>query len=132
MFLKRKNRLTTKDIRYMLRKRNIIFSQYFSCLRVPQYVDKKYHQYSVNIGLAYSKSAVKRRKLKKMLLAHLRTLAKVQQPLWWKYYKLFFSLNKKNIPDLQSRFAWMSRLQQKKYVSTLAMKMRKNISHKLK
>ena len=104
MFLKKKFRLTWKDINFLLTKRNNKHSRFFSCLWFLQYPNNSYHQYSVNISLKYSKSAVKRRKLKKVIIAILSTIFPLDQSVGWKYYKVFFFLNKNSIETLIKGF----------------------------
>lgn len=97
MFLKKQFRLTWKDINFLLSKRNTKHSRFFSCIRYSQYPNNKYNQYSVNIWLKYSKSAVKRRLLKREILWIIRMIIPIEKSIRWKYYKIFFHLNKNNL-----------------------------------
>lgn len=99
MIPSQKYRLTTEDVRFLVRKRRVLFSRSLLLMWYPQRSEVKYHQYSVNIGLVYSKSAVERKFLKRLFLSVITPYMskKTQRP----YYKLFVSLNKKNVEYIQ-------------------------------
>lgn len=90
-------RLTTKDVRYIQKQRNVIWTQHFGILRIPQYPNKKYHQISLYIAADTVKKASRRHALKRKLLEHLQSQILPCQENSQKYYKLFVFLNKKTV-----------------------------------
>ena len=65
-------RLTTKDVRYIQKQRNVVWTQHFGILRIPQYPNKKYHQASIYIAADTIKKASRRHALKRPLLEQLQ------------------------------------------------------------
>ncbi len=71
--LSQSHRLTTKDVRYIQKQRNVIWTQHFGILRIPQYPNKKFHQASLYIAADTVKKASRRHALKRQLLEHLQS-----------------------------------------------------------
>ncbi len=94
-------RLTTKDVRYIQKQRNLIRTQHFWFLYIPQYRNKSYHQASIYIAADTVKKATRRHALKRQLLEHLQSQLLPKQWTRQKYYKLFVFLNKKNVTAWQ-------------------------------
>lgn len=95
------HRLTTKDVRFIQNKRNLIWTKHFGFLRIPQYPNRRYHQLSLYIAAALVKKASRRHALKRQLLEHLQSQI---LPIQWtsqKYYKIFVFLNKQTITAWQ-------------------------------
>lgn len=94
-------RLTSKDVRYIQKQRNLIWTQHFGFLWIKQYPNRHYHQLSMYIPADTVKKAVWRHQLKRKLLA---TLPLPKIPLSTKsgsqFFKIFIFLNKKNISPL--------------------------------
>lgn len=90
-------RLTTKDVRYIQKQRNVIWTQHFGILRIPQYANKLYHQASIYIAADTIKKASRRHALKRQLLEHLQSQILSEQWKSQKYYKFFVFLNKKTV-----------------------------------
>lgn len=88
-------RLTTKDVRYIQKQRNVIRTQHFGVLRIPQYTNRAYHQLSVYIAADTIKKASRRHQIKRQLLEHLQSQILTKQQSGKKFYKLFIFLNKK-------------------------------------
>lgn len=116
------HRLTTKDVRYIQKQRNVIWTQHFGILRIPQYPNKSYHQASIYIAADTVKKASRRHSLKRPLLEHLQSQILPTQWTRQKYYKFFIFLNKKTVTawqlgsNKQSRdvyFQWLSQSFQK-------------------
>jgi len=73
------HRLTTKDVRYIQKQRNVIWTQHFGVLRIPQYPNKQYHQASIYIAADTVKKASRRHALKRPLLEYLQSQILPQQ-----------------------------------------------------
>lgn len=72
-------RLTTKDVRYIQKQRNLIWTEHFGFLSIPQYRNKSYHQASIYIAADTVKKATRRHALKRQLLEHLQSQILPQQ-----------------------------------------------------
>lgn len=90
-------RLTTKDVRYIQKQRNVIRTEHFGVLRIPQYPNRAYHQLSVYIAADTIKKASRRHQIKRQLLEYLQSQILSEQQLGKKYFKMFIFLNKKNV-----------------------------------
>jgi RNase P protein component len=99
--LSQSHRLTTKDVRYIQKQRNVIWTQHFGVLRIPQYPNRSYHQTSIYIAADTIKKASRRHALKRQLLEHLQSQIISQQWMRQKYYKFFIFLNKKTVTSWQ-------------------------------
>jgi hypothetical protein len=95
--LQQSYRLTTKDVRYIQKQRNVIWTQHFGILRIPQYPNRLYHQASIYIAADTIKKASRRHALKRQLLEHLQSQISWKQSKSQKYYKFFIFLNKKTV-----------------------------------
>jgi RNase P protein component len=78
MFAK-SHRLTTKDVRYIQKQRNVIWTQHFGVLWIPQYANKRFHQVSLYIAADTVKKASRRHALKRKLLEYLQSQILPQQ-----------------------------------------------------
>lgn len=97
-------RLTTKDVRYIQKQKNIIWTKYFGCLWIRQYPNRRYHQCSLYLAADTIRKSVRRHQLKRQLLAQLP--ASLTQPIGSGFFKFFIFLNKKNLnPDQFGRTA---------------------------
>lgn len=115
----------------MIRKRQSIFTSWFLVFYFKQYSNRQYNQISVNIWLIFDKSAVKRHKFKRILSEIIVEKFPIKKPIKWKFYKLFFSLNKKNIGIWQKKFSQLSHQDFKAYVHDTIEKEHKFIEKKL-
>lgn len=118
MYQKYLYRLNSKEVNYLVKKRNALFTACFTILRTPQYPNKKFHQYSINVGVSFHKSSVVRHKLKRIVLHSFYRQLDVVLPIKERYYKFFVSLNKKNIADWQHNYTILSRKDFVFYVDT--------------
>ena len=64
--LKKQYRLTTKDINYILKRRQIIATPDFVFFYIPQYPNRPYNQFAIQISSKLHKRSVRRNKLKRM------------------------------------------------------------------
>ena len=94
--LSQAHRLTTKDVRYIQKQRNIVWTQHFGFLWIQQYPNRKYHQCSIYIAADTVKKAAWRHGLKRQLLPELESTLETSHQSGQKFYKLFIFLNKKN------------------------------------
>ena len=90
-------RLLTKDVRYIQKQKNMVWTQHFGFLWIKQYPNRKYHQCSVYIAADTVKKAAWRHQLKRKLLAELEITLPTHHPSEQPFYKLFIFLNKKNV-----------------------------------
>lgn len=96
-------RLTTKDVRYIQKQKNIVWTQHFGFLWIRQYPNRKFHQCSLYIAADTVKKSVRRHQLKRKLLVQLEQWLKSSEKSVSQFYKLFIFLNKKNVsPTLLS------------------------------
>lgn len=102
-------RLTTKDVRYIQKQKNIVWTQHFWFLWIPQYSNRKFHQCSLYIAADTVKKATRRHQLKRQLLSELEW--SIHQSESTTFYKIFVFLNKKNI--LPTMISWDTMQRQK-------------------
>ena len=91
-------RLTTRDVRYIQKQKNIVWTQHFGFLWIRQYPNRKFHQCSLYIAADTVKKSVRRHQLKRKLLVQLEQWFTPSQGSGQQFYKIFVFLNKKNIP----------------------------------
>jgi len=92
--LKKINRLTWKDINFLFKKQNIIHWKFFSFFYFYQYPNKKHNQFSMQISLKFSKKAVLRTLVKRIIYNNIKHNEYVQKPFNQKFYKIFVITNK--------------------------------------
>ncbi len=92
-----KYRLTSKDVRYIQKQRNIIWTSHFGILSIPQYQNKSYHQHSIYIAADTVKKASWRHSLKRKLIELFKERVLLNHSVQRKYYKFFIFLNKKTV-----------------------------------
>jgi ribonuclease P protein component len=64
--LPKQYRLTTKDINYILKRRQVIYTPDFVFFWVPQYRNLTYNQFAIQLSTKVHKRSVKRNKVKRM------------------------------------------------------------------
>ncbi len=90
-------RLTSKDVRYIQKQRNIVWTKNFGVLWIKQYANRNFHQWSVYIAADTVKKAARRHQLKRQLLEEFDPHIRKQSSSEKWFLKLFVFLNKKNI-----------------------------------
>ena len=91
-------RLTTSDVRYIQKQRNVIWTKHFGVLRIRQYPNRRYHQASIYIAAKIVPKSAWRHYLKRRLLAIIEdSLLDQSSAASGGYYKLFIFLNKKTL-----------------------------------
>jgi RNase P protein component len=130
MFTK-SHRLTTKDVRYIQKQRNVIWTQHFGILRIPQYPNKKYHQTSIYIAADTVRKASRRHALKRQMLEYIQLQILPQQWVSQKYYKFFIFLNKKTVTAWQLGDTKISREDYFKVLYQSLQKERSTVNKKL-
>ena len=96
-------RLSSKDVRYIQKQRNIVWTKHFGVLRIKQYANRGFHQWSIYIAADTVKKAARRHELKRQLLEQFDPTIRKQSSSGTWFFKVFVFLNKKNIhPDLFS------------------------------
>jgi ribonuclease P protein component len=101
--LKRSLRLKGKDINFLIKRRKYFPTKYFGYFYYDQYPNLNFHQISVNIPLKYSKKAVDRSAVKRQIISFIQDKELNSKRINGKYYKIFVTLNKKNITELKSQ-----------------------------
>lgn len=99
--LKKKHRLTWKDINFIFKKQNIIYWKDFSFIYFEQYKNRNYNQYSIQLSTKLSKHAVKRNNIKRIILNYIRLNWYVERTFRWNYYKIFIIFNKKSLDNFK-------------------------------
>ena len=99
--LARKQRLRTKDVMFLTKKRQYYGKDLFGFFYIKQYPNIKRHQISCHITIKYSKHATARNLLKRAINTRLQTQWNIQSEIWWSYYKMFVILNKTKLEQLQ-------------------------------
>jgi len=117
MFSKHK-RLTGKDIQFMTRKRQYIPGWIFGFFYVRQYPNRKYNQISSHISLKLDKRAVRRRIIKRTILANLKIKDILNNEISWQYQKIFITLNKNKLEPMQKFIQNNDTKNLKKYINT--------------
>lgn len=96
MVLKKTQRLKGKEVRFLLKKRNVFYSGIFVFYYYSQYPAISHHQLSLHVPLLISKKAVSRHRIKRACLAKLPPNF-LQTAITGKYYKVFITFNKKQL-----------------------------------
>ena len=115
--LKRRNRLKWKDINFLLKRRQTFVTDYFLFFYFLQYPNLKFNQISVNIPVKYSKKAVDRATLKRLINTYLQENWFDKKIINWCYYKIFVSINKNSIWLLKSQMEKFDKAQGNHYIA---------------
>lgn len=107
--IKKGFRLKGKDINYLVKKRNYFTYEIFGVYYVPQYPNRQYNQFSVNIGLWVSKSAPMRHFLKRIVMRYVSEHKLHEKKFGSGYYKCFVMVHKAQMPAVQKLIATMER-----------------------
>lgn len=107
--IKKGFRLKWKDINYLVKKRNYFVYDVFGVYYVPQYPNRQYNQFSVNIGLWVSKSAVVRHFIKRIVMCYVAEQDLQHKKFTTGYYKCFVMVHKAQMPAVQKLIATMER-----------------------
>lgn len=107
--IKKGFRLKGKDINYLVKKRNYFTYEIFGVYYVPQYPNRQYNQFSVNIGLWVSKSAVMRHFIKRIVMRYVSEQKLQEKKFGSWYYKCFVMVHKAQMPAVQKLIATMER-----------------------
>ena len=99
--LKKKNRLTWKDINFLIKKQNMIYWKYFSFFYFKQYPNRYYNQYSLQLPIKLSKKAVYRNFVKRVVFDYINSTWLINKRFNSSYYKIFIIFNKKEIEKLK-------------------------------
>lgn len=100
---KRRYRLKWKDVNFLVRRRQYFSNWYFWFFYFDQYPNLKFNQISVNIPVKYSKRAVQRVRLKRIINNYLLGNWYDKKNINWKFYKIFVFINKNSISELKSQ-----------------------------
>jgi hypothetical protein len=99
--LKKSYRLTWKDVRYLVNKRNYFMHGLLSIYYVPQYPNRSYNQFSVVIWINISKNAVMRHFIKRIVMNYISAKHLEKKSFNGKWYKCFIMVHKAQIPNVQ-------------------------------
>ncbi len=92
-----KNRLTTKDVKYINRQKKTFFTKNFAFSAISQYPNRKYNQISLHIPRKLTKFASKRHFIKRRLIHYLQKRLNLNQNIKNWFYKIFINFNKKTL-----------------------------------
>jgi RNase P protein component len=87
----------------LIRRRKFFHKKYFGFFYYDKYPNLKFNQISINIQLKYSKRAVQRVAFKRQLVSYIQVNKLIDKKINGKFYKIFVTLNKKNISELKSQ-----------------------------
>jgi RNase P protein component len=96
-------RLKWKEVNFLVRKRQYFSTKFFGFFYYNQYPNLKFNQISVNIPLKYNKRAVSRVQFKRLIVNFLQKNDFVKKDINNSFYKIFITINKKNIWELKSQ-----------------------------
>ncbi len=117
--LDKQHRLRTKDVLFLTKKRQYFWSWLFWFFYVVQYPNLKYNQISFHVSIKYNKHATARNIIKRAIINYVQAKDIESTPIWDKFYKIFITLNKSKIEELQKKFANMD----KKHIITSVQEM---------
>jgi len=101
MALKKRNRLKTKDVIFMTRRKQFFSNWYFGIFYIDQYKNLDYNQISCHITLKYSKRSTDRNILKRAVINCILKDKIYATCIYWKFYKIFIILNKSKLDNLK-------------------------------
>ena len=114
--LSKKYKLTWKDINFIFKKQKIIPWRYFSFFVWPQYPNRDYNQFGIQIPLKVSKRSTKRNFIKRLIYEFIREKELYSKTFNWKYLKIFIITNKKAIPLLTEILNKKDKLEKKENI----------------
>jgi len=103
--LVKKQRLKTKDVLFLTKKRQFYGNGLFGFFYIQQYPNLKYNQLSCHISIKYSKHSADRNLLKRAIMRRVQTNVTWEIPTGNTYYKIFILLNKNKLEQLQKDVA---------------------------
>ena len=103
--LEKKQRLKTKDVLFLTKKRQYFGNGLFGFFYIQQYPNLKYNQLSCHISIKYSKHSADRNLLKRAIMRRVKTNINWEIPTGNSYYKVFILLNKNKLEQLQKDVA---------------------------
>ena len=103
MNLKKKYRLSGKEIRYIVKSRRwkYLKANYFSFSILPQYQNCKFNKFSVQINVKIAKKTVYRSYIKRVIIDEIFKNDFVNKPIRNTYWKVFVITNKQTVPQLK-------------------------------
>lgn len=123
--LSKKFRLRTKDVKFLVHKRNYFTSGFFWFFYIAQYDNLKFNQTSCHISLKLSKRATDRNIIKRAVYNRLLDQNFPSLIYWKKHYKIFIMLQKSKIDDFKKQ---IENLKQKDIVAFVYKCIWKSIS----
>lgn len=99
--IKKKYKLTWKDINYLIRNKKVIYWKDFVFFVWNQYYNKKFNQISFQISVKLTKYANKRNYIKRFFFDYLDSKDIVNFKKNNKFIKIFVLINKKSIEKLK-------------------------------
>lgn len=129
--IKKKFRLTGKDINYIVKKQKIISGQVFSFMFFAQYPNRIHNQYSIQVPLKVSKHTVQRNYIKRLILEYITKNNLIEKKIWKNYYKIFVITNKKSIPLIKNTIETKDKKLIREYITDSFEKSFNNLIYKL-
>lgn len=98
-------KLTWKDVRFLLRKRWLVYGKGMVFVVAPQYPGKAHNQRSLQVSTKISKSSVKRNMVKRVFYEQLATDLPLEKKIGTWYYKIFVYFHKNLLEELAKLLA---------------------------
>ncbi len=80
--LAKQHRLTSKEVNYILKKRQVISTPNLLFFRIPQYTNRNYNQFWIQLSTKMHKRAVKRNKLKRSYYDLIKEMKFITTKTW--------------------------------------------------
>lgn len=132
VLLAKKYRVTWKDILFLTRKKQFFWYGMFWFFYFKQYESLHYNQLSCHITLKLSKKAIIRNVFKRAIINYVSDNNLIKRPFNKQFYKIFITLNKGRIQELQKKIANSSKKDNITYIKKEFETAWKNLIQKIK
>ena len=105
MNIKKNNRLSAKEIKYIIKTKNKKFLRWkvFNINIIHQYPNFKYNKFWISVSSKFHKRAVYRNILRKLFFHIIYLNNYIYKPFNWNYIKVYFSLKKNIVYDFKDK-----------------------------
>lgn len=121
--LSKHHRLTTKEVNYILKKRQVISTPNLLFFWIPQYTNRNYNQFGIQLSTKLHKRSVKRNKLKRSYYNLIEELEYITTKTWktQQFIKTIALPHKNDIEDRNNQLS-------KKQWDEVALKLKSSLS----
>lgn len=102
--IKKQYRLTSKEVNYILKKRQVFATSDFLFFRIPQYTNRPYNQFALQLSAKTHKRAVRRNKMRRLfydIIEKNNLISKKNEKTQW-YIKTIALPHKTKIEEIHS------------------------------